>query len=55
MYIVLYQCGDDEFYFYNSLDDIKKDFSNYKTDKYFLGIYKIEKIIFENTDLKNYN
>lgn len=47
LYIVLYHCGEDEFYFYNTLKEIKKDFPNYKKDEYFVGIYKIEKIIFE--------
>lgn len=47
IYIVLYHCGGDEFYFYNSLSEIKKNFNNYKNDKYFVGIYKIERIIFE--------
>lgn len=46
-YIVLYRCGEDEFYYYKSLKEFKKDFPNYKNDKYFVGLYKIEKIIFE--------
>lgn len=46
MYIVLYHCGEDEFYFYNTLKEIKKDFPNYKKDEYFVGIYKIDKIIY---------
>ena len=47
LYIVLYHCGEDEFYFYNTIEEIEKDFTDYKNDKYFIGIYKIEKIIFE--------
>ncbi|MCI6641438.1 hypothetical protein [Campylobacter sp.] len=46
MYIVLYHCGEDEFYFYNSLAEIEKDFPHYKNDEYFVGIYKIDEIIY---------
>lgn len=47
MYIVYYHCGEDEIYFYNTLKEIEEHFPDYINDKYFVGIYKIDKIIYQ--------